>query len=220
MIGSGFSGKRLLQGFLPGVFFLTGLVSCASKDEASIQWLLAGALLDQIRSIHIIGDSLTHYSRGFDLESKLEPSDDFHYIGITGSGFLEWTVRIDQAMEAAGPRAPDIIFVPLGTNDGYQHNPDLFLQQFQEFHRELRIRSSARIYYFQVPRTRDTALSGSIQTNNQILSKNLPGDSTGMINMDHVFWSNQPETLYPPDDAIHPTEFGYALFATEILKHL
>lgn len=194
--------------------------SCARRNESPETTILLTSILMKHTTILTLGDSLTHYSDGFGLRGELGDNYHVYHYGIPGSDFVEWRYRLDEGLSVTEGDQPDVIFVPLGTNDGYTAG-DSFLNNLKNFHSELRIRSSARVVYFQVPVTRDPTLALRIGKNNRALQQDPPSDHVQILDMQTPFeeFSN-PDLLYPPNDPIHPTEYGYELFRIEMKKIL
>ncbi len=102
--------------------------------------------------------------------------------------------------------------MPLGTNDGFRFTREQYLANLAEFHAQLRSRSTARVTYFQMPRTNDAAVAARILEFNQALPAGMPGDHTRLIDLDTLFQNaNSFPNLYDATDPIHPTQTGYLL---------
>ncbi|MEQ8351264.1 MAG: SGNH/GDSL hydrolase family protein [Leptospiraceae bacterium] len=177
-------------------------------------------LLPESRNYLIIGDSLTERSDGFYLEN-LSPDPLTVYIrGVDGYDYRDWYLRMDQAF--AGIPSPDRIITVLGSNDAARFSGQDFLDNVNQFHEAIRQRSSATVFYTQVPRSRYLPIQNGILSNNALLESNLPAESR-LIDLDTPFethLSTGGAPLYPQDDAIHPNRTGYTLMGTIILEAL
>lgn len=190
------------------VLFLS-LVACTEEDN-DLTWITP--LIENDERILIIGDSLTDYSNGFSLQQKLGSGYFVQVNAIPGYTYREWTLKIDQAFSGAG--RPDYILVFLGTNDGAEFDHEQFQRYFAEFHRQIRIRSSARVAYGLMPRTRDPGRADQILQNNDYLKSWAPEDPAPVEKIDlDSFFQGAPEgfPLYSAIDNIHPTEEAYTL---------
>ena len=210
--------KKILQGVCLLLFLGICTPACVNRHEDSLAelYLLYRSL--ENKTILIIGDSLTFNSNGFSLEKEMGTEYLVFWKGVRGYDFTNWSPILDEAF-AAAPQTPGFILVPLGTNDGYRFTGPTFSANVDKFHKELRQRSSARVVYFQMPRTNDTSLRPNIISNNATLAANLPADNTELVDVDTVFQNALPlPLLYPVDDQVHPNENGYSLIATEMKK--
>lgn len=167
----------------------------------------------------VIGDSLADYSGGFGLAEKLGPDYAVVTHAVPGYDFTDWILRLDEAF--VSDFTPEVVLVPLGTNDGYRFSGEQFTANVARFHADLRLRSEALVVYFLMPRTAEVVLAGNIERNNLLLAQEYPTDFTGLLDLDAVF-QQAPElpALYPLEDPIHPTTVGYELIAGEILRFL
>lgn len=191
------------------LFILAGVANCANQHQDPLL-----TLLDTNQTgtpvVLIIGDSLTDYSRGFSLQSMLGVAYQVAYQATPNRDIPYWTLRLDEALAIAGEQPPAHIIIPMGTNDAYLYQPATFLSNLQALHAGLRLRTSAILYYCQVPRTRDASLAPAILANNQKLKDNLPADGTRLIDLDEAMQSApDPAFFYPSNDPIHPTDAGY-----------
>ena len=198
-------------------FALTVMGGCANRTESPDGLFLA---LVPPRSVLIIGDSLTERSDGFGLSGSAGPALNVRALGIAGTDYRDWLVRLDDAFAEGGPPA-DIVLVPLGTNDGYRFTPAEHVGNVQRLHESIRTRSSATTYYFQMPRSNDGVLAANIRANNLALAANLPDSTVPLIDLDTPFeTARSGPPLYPANDPIHPTDVGYRIIADEIRLRL
>ncbi len=197
------------------------LTSCTIDKNQSQATLLLSTILMQKTTVLTVGDSLTYYSNGFALDETLDDSFNVYHYGIPGADFSEWIFRLDEGLSVVAGDPPDVIFVALGTNDGYTSTGDSFISNLNNFHQALRLRSSARVYYFKVPLTNDPVLAQKIKANNILLEESLPGTNTDIIDMESEFQNfSNPELLYPLTDPVHPTDYGYTLFREKMKSYL
>jgi len=200
------NGKKI------AVVVLLLFASCVNRQEDTLQNFLLGNA-NMKTGILVIGDSLTAYSEAFGLAHLLGPSFTVNYAAVPGYDFTDWTYRIDQAF--IGP-PPNLVLVPLGTNDGYRFTGQIFLNKLYDFHSEFRKRSNAVVVYFQMPRTKDPGLSAAILQNNAALVSGRPGDSS-LLDLDTPFQNAANSALlYQGLDPIHPVQAGYDLAGSVI----
>ena len=207
----------------PRLFRITGWcllwalpLHCANRSPEDV---LLPLQLSEPTQVLIIGDSLTDYSRGFDLQNLLGAGWQVRYRATPNRDIPYWTLRMDEALSGDSSLPPTHIIVPMGTNDAYLYTPDTFVSNLRDFHATLRLRSSAIVYYCKVPRTRDLTLSPAILANNARLASEPPTDSglslagpaaVRILDLDQAMQSAPaPELLYPDNDPIHPTNAGY-----------
>jgi len=172
----------------------------------------------QPRSILIIGDSLTERSGGFFLHEFSHPDTRIFYKGIVSSDFLEWRFRMNEAF--AMESFPDQVIVALGTNDAYKFNLDIFKINFEQFHSQLRLITSAEIYYILVPLTIEPQLTTVIQKQNQFLRNSPPPGIAGLIDAESAFLNAPTVTPLYLHDIIHPTDDGYRLIGFTISRSI
>lgn len=206
---------------------LLALSSCANRSTNTdpISELLPALILTPSQSVLIIGDSLTDFSAGFGLQSRLGPGYTVAFRGIINTDFNFWTGRLDEAFAQATAGPPAHVLVPLGTNDGFTLTPAQFLDRVSGFHQELRKRSFARTYYFLMPGTLIGTLAPAITADNAALRTKFPGryanDNTVLVDLETVFQNASPiPALYEATDPLHPTENGYQLMAIEMERAL
>ena len=206
--------------------FLSGVLStgCTREKKEDNNWIYFLTSLHGIQRILVIGDSLTHYSDAFSLQEKLGDRFEVRRASLPGSTFPHWTDHMDEAFSRSEAKPPDLICVPLGTNDGTLFDSAAFVENLRAFHEALRIRSVAPVLYVQVPRTRNPGHQEGILTNNGILPstlQELQGDQR-LVDVDTPFEEAPNRDLLYGIDPIHPTEAGYSLFGetlkTAILK--
>lgn len=188
---------------------------CSAQEEASFEFLLP-----EEKSYLLIGDSLAERSDGFYLEELSPFPLRLTLRAVDGYDYRDWYVRMDQAF--AGADAPDEIITVLGSNDAARFSEEEFLQNLNGFHNALRERSSARIIYSLVPRTRYEPVQGRILINNAILANHVPEGSL-LVDLDSVFENHLDSgavPLYPGDDPIHPNGNGYRLLGQTILNRI
>lgn len=220
-------GARCFRWFLRAAGPLTlGFASvfasgCETRKPASLAEAAAQLVGGEPRRILIIGDSLTDFSRGFELGARLGVGWQVAYRGRINSDFLTWTGRLDEAFDEARSGPPEIIFAPLGTNDAFLYSPELVLSHLDRFHQDLRIRSNARVYYFLMPPTLIESLAPAIRRNNAALRARGAPEGTPLIDLEARF---EREPLFPPlyagDDPLHPTESGYRVISAELERVL
>ncbi|MEQ9366302.1 MAG: SGNH/GDSL hydrolase family protein [Leptospirales bacterium] len=196
-----------------------------SSNTDPVSELLPALILTSNQSVLIIGDSLTDFSSGFGLQSRMGPGYTVAFRGIINTDFSFWTERLDEAFAEASSGPPAHILVPLGTNDGFTLTPSQFLDRLAGFHGELRKRSFARVYYFLMPGTLIGSLAPAIAANNAALrpehSLRYAGDNSALVDLETVFQNASPvPALYDAGDPLHPTENGYRLMAVEMERAL
>ena len=198
-------------------------LACAnrSSDQDALTELVPTLLIANTQPVLVIGDSLTDFSSGFALQSRLGPQYSVAFRGIINTDFNFWTGRLDEtfAQSTAGP--PVHILVPLGTNDAFTLTPAQFIDRVTGFHRELRKQSQARTYYFLMPETLIASLAPAIAANNTELrarfAELFAGDDSVLIDLDTVFKNASPvPALYSLEDPLHPTDSGYELMSIEM----
>lgn len=194
---------------------------CDAREPASLAEAAAQLVGGAPRRILIIGDSLTDFSRGFELGARLGVGWQVAYRGRINSDFLTWTGRLDEAFDEARNGPPEIIFAPLGTNDAFLYGPELTLAHLDRFHQDLRTRSNARVYYFLMPPTLIESLAPALRRNNAALRARGAPEGTPLIDLEALF---EREPLFPPlyagDDPLHPTESGYRIISIELERVL
>lgn len=210
------AGGRLALGL--AIFSAGG---CDAREPVSLAEAAAQLVGGQPRRILIIGDSLTDFSRGFELGARLGVGWQVSYRGRINSDFLTWTGRLDEAFDEARNGPPEIIFAPLGTNDAFVYGPELVLNHLDQFHQAVRARSHARVYYFLMPPTLIESLAPALRRNNAALRARGAPQGTPLIDLEAAF---DREPLFPPlyagDDPLHPTESGYRLISVELERVL
>lgn len=189
-----------------------GCANRAEDPELLSQALFPAIIAGQPQSVLVIGDSLTDFSDGFGLDALLPPLYATAHRGVINTDFNYWTGRLDSALDEATAGPPNHVLVPLGTNDGFFHTEDAFIEYVYGFHAELRRRSQARVYYFLMPGTLIDSLAPQIARNNTALAASYPRDNTRLVDLAGRFAAapEQP-ALYAADDPLHPTEAGYRL---------
>lgn len=203
------------------LLFVGGGCVNRSTNSDPITELLAPLVLAPNQSVLIVGDSLTDFSSGFGLQSRLGPGYTVAFRGIINTDFNFWTGRLDEAFAQATSGPPAHVLVPLGTNDGFTLSPAEFLERVAAFHTELRKRSQGRVYYFLMPGTLIGTLAPAIAANNAVFrpehAARYAGDNSELIDLDSVFQNASPvPALYDAGDPLHPTDNGYALMAIEM----
>ncbi|MBX7056856.1 MAG: SGNH/GDSL hydrolase family protein [Leptospirales bacterium] len=208
-------GRRLLAAY----FLLLGGGIAACRDGGNPSLDLA-AIAAAYRVL-IIGDSLTDFSEGFNLQEKLGAGWVVAHRGVINRDFLTWTGRLDEAFDEMRSGPPDLIVVELGTNDSFLYGPELFLAHYQNFHADLRLRSQATVYYCLMPLTLIESLGPSIARNNAALRATPLPERVRLIDLEAAFASAAPAPpLYLGDDPLHPTSNGYRLIAAEMARNL
>ncbi len=191
------------------VFTCVLFFACADRHEDAVV-TLAGSAAGYVQSVLLIGDSLDVYSDGFGLASELSPSYRVFHKGFINYDFERWTIRIDEAF-AVAQTAPDIVLVPLGTNDAFRYDGTTVLPLFAEFHRQLRIRSSSPVVYFRMPRTRDASIQQRVIQIGTTIAGNLPANSR-FVDLDARFvQAGEVPPLYTDLEVLHPNERGTAI---------
>lgn len=179
---------------------------CANRHEDSVL-ALAGESAGRVRGVLVIGDSLDVYSDGFGLASELSPAYRVFHKGFINYDFERWSIRVDEAF-AEAVLTPEMILVPLGTNDAFRYDGSTILPVFREFHRQLRLRSAAPVVYFRMPRTRDTSIQARVIEIGGAIAVNLP-DNARFLDLDALFVrAGTVPPLYTDFEVLHPNERG------------
>lgn len=208
---------------------MTGILSCAkakSNHELTALYLaMEHQNQSNPRQILIIGDSLTNYSDGFQLQEKLGSGYVVTHASVPGYDYRDWEYRMEEAFNE-DDSVPDDIVVVLGTNDGYRYHNQTFTDNVNRFHERLRTFTSAHIYYSLVPHSEDPGLAESIAENNRLLEKLLEEDDRTFSNTEWIdlagpfFDFKEKQLLYEADDPVHPSDTGYSLIGDTIKKAL
>ncbi|MCR9141539.1 MAG: SGNH/GDSL hydrolase family protein [bacterium] len=215
--------RAILHAIVMGGLCLSATLACVNRSSNTdvVSELLPALTLTTNQSVLIIGDSLTDFSSGFGLQSRLGPGYTVAFRGIINTDFNFWIGRLDEAFAQATTGPPAYILVPLGTNDGFTLAPPQFLERVATFHAELRKRSFARVYYFTMPGTLIGTLAPAIAANNAALRPEhvarYAGDNSVLVDLETVFQNASPvPALYDAGDPLHPTQNGYDLMAIEM----
>ncbi len=212
---------KILRSVLAPLCFAVLCNQCVSRTEDPLTELFPAVIMAQVQQVLIIGDSLTDFSDGFYLQQSLGPGYIVQHTGIINTDFNYWTGRLDEALSRATFAPPAHVIVPLGTNDAFVLGPEAFVDRVQVFHRELRLRSSARVYYFLMPVTLIPSLEPSLRENNAALSAHVPGDNTVLVDLMSEFdGAPAVPALYDAADPLHPTETGYRLIGARMRNAL
>lgn len=169
----------------------------------------------------VIGDSLTDFSDGFALQSRLGSGWIAAHRGVINRDYLTWTGRLDEAFDEMPVGPPDAVIVALGTNDSFLYGPEQFLSHWASFHADLRTRSLATTFYCLMPPSLIESLGPSVLRNNAALrSATLPA-GVRLLDLEAVIAAAGPwPPTYAADDPLHPTALGYDLIGQAMAQTL
>ncbi len=196
--------------------FICSVNNCYHSESKENPSLAILGSLNMQKRITIVGDSLSEWSDGFYLSTKLPSQFVVRDVSIAGFTVTDWLARRSQlhASEA------DLFIIELGTNDAMVTGTQGFRENYQSLIDHLTINPSPNLIFCKLPLTNMASIQSIIATNNQTigdLTKQSPKYS--FVDLQKLF-ETQTIPLYPLSDPIHPNETGYQLIGDALTKHI
>lgn len=168
--------------------------------------------------VTIVGDSLSQWSDSFGLRQKLPSSYTITDVSRAGYDSIMWLE--DLAIAESVPT--DIYIIEIGTNDASYNGTRDFLNRYTQIIRRLEQKSNSFLILSTVPKTNQTGLHESIQSNNISIREFVKTNNRyRLADLESLFSSaSENLPLYPISDPIHPNQIGYTLIGEEYRKIL
>ncbi len=198
------------------LILISSLNNCYYSDNKENPSLAILGSLNMQKRITIVGDSLSEWSDGFYLRTKLPSQFVVRDLSIAGFTVSDWLGRKSQLHSSEA----DLFIIELGTNDAMVTGSIGFRENYQSLMDHLTIHTSPNLILCKLPLTNMISIQPVISANNQTISdlaKQSPKFS--VVDLQTIF-ENQTIPLYPLSDPIHPNETGYQLIGDALAKQI
>ncbi len=212
--------ERLCQKLFYFLLFLFyfGSANCyhSSKDNIEILTLLSQR--SATVRVTIVGDSLSQWSEGFNIKTRLPTSYQVQDISKAGYDTELWLS--DLAIAESIPT--DIWVIELGTNDASYKGTRGFKDRYNQILSRLEQKNFSYFVLSAVPKTNQIGLHEPITANNQSIREMvLSNPKYRLADLEKVFnTASETISLYSIADPIHPNQIGYDLIGEEYRKIL
>ena len=196
------------------LFFLFTSISCYRPDKQNNLPELLLLVANRPANLLILGDSLSNFSNSFGIQNALGKNYIVRDLSVPGRDIRDWLVDLERGFSPL----PDLVILPLGTNDAVNYPTSEFPQRLNDLLTRVRIRSASRILLVCPPLTESPTHTRNIATNNsyvRTLSSQYP-----VSDWEEVFRTNSNLDLYPSLDPIHPNPIGNQLIGARLVRDI